>query len=48
MGDNAVTGLVTITVLIQIIAMAYVNFIAFPGRPEIRSDQQNHGVPPAD
>ena len=42
MGDNTVIGLVTITVLIQGI------FIVFPGRPEITSDQQNPGVPPAD
>ncbi len=32
MGDNAVTGLVTITVLIQIIAMAYVNFYCVSGK----------------
>ena len=47
-GDNTVIGLVTITVLIQGIAMTYANFFAFPGRPEITSDQQNPGVPPAD
>ena len=43
MGDNTVTGLVTITVLIQVIAMRI--FIAFLGRPDIRSNQQNPGVP---
>ena len=32
MGDNAVTSLVTITVLIQIIAMAYVNFYCVSGK----------------
>ena len=32
MGDNAVTGLVTITVLIQIIVMAYVNFYYISGK----------------
>ena len=58
MGDNTVTGLVTITVLIQGIARAYISslvllwpmriLIAFPGRPDIRSDQQNPRVPPAD
>ena len=43
-GDNTVPGLVTITVLIlQVIAMQI--FIAFPGRPELRSNQQNPGVP---
>ena len=44
LGDNTVTSLVTIAVLIQCIAMAY----AFPGRPEITSDLQNPGVPLAD
>ena len=45
MGDNTVTGLVTITesVLIKVIAMRIL--IAFLGRPEIRSNQQNPGVP---
>ena len=32
MGDNAVTGLVTITVLIQVIVMAYVNFYCVSGK----------------
>ena len=43
MDGNTVTGLVTITltVVIQVIAMQI--FIAFLGRPGIRSDQQNSG-----
>ena len=50
MGDNTVTGLVTITVLIQFKVLLWPMriLIAFPGRPEIRSDQQNPRVPPAD
>ena len=47
-GDNTVTGLVTIAVLSQGIAMPYANFYCVSGRPEITSDLQNPGVPPAD
>ena len=43
MGDNTVTSLVTIVLLWPMRI-----FIAFPGRPEITSDLQSPGVPPAD
>ena len=51
MGDNTVTGLVTIAVLnqgIHVLLWPMRIFIAFPGRPEITSDLQNPGVPSAD
>ena len=47
MGDNTVTGLVTIPVL-KVLLWPMRIFIAFPGRPDITSDLQNPGVPPAD